>query len=243
MRPAGAVLKNGNAKAASDVSRDGKFLLYTEIDPKDGADIWYLPDPLKPGAGKPVKWLGTKALESQAQFSPDGRWVAYLSDVSGTNEVYIRPFPSGPGQTKVSLNGGREPRWSRDGMEIYYLGSRGLTTQELFAASVRPGRDGTPDIGVPQPLFEVSARLSTPQRNVFIYSPAPNGRFLVNILADTTPPTINLITNWQNIAPGKSNPCSHLRRLSAKRHADGFRTDGHSSIISFDRPALPPKKS
>jgi Tol biopolymer transport system component/predicted Ser/Thr protein kinase len=198
-----AVLKNANAKSPSDVSRDGQFLLYTEIDPKDGADIWYLPDPLKPGAGKPVKWLGTKALESQAQFSPDGRWVAYSSDESGANEVYIRPFPSGPGQTKVSPNGGREPRWSRDGKEIYYLSSRDITTQKLFAASVRPGRDGTPDIGVPQPLFEISAALTTPQRNVFLYSPAPNGRFLVNILASTTPPTINLITNWQNLAPGR----------------------------------------
>ena len=93
-----AVLKNANAKSASDLSRDGRFLLYTEIDPKDGADIWYLPDPLKPGASKPVKWLGTKALESQAQFSPDGHWVAAIPPTSrqGARAVYIRPFPFGP---------------------------------------------------------------------------------------------------------------------------------------------------
>jgi serine/threonine protein kinase/DNA-binding beta-propeller fold protein YncE len=201
--PAVAVLKNANAKSASDLSRDGRFLLYTEIDPKDGADIWYLPDPLKPGASKPVKWLGTNAIESQAQFSPDSRWVAYTSGESGGDEVYVRPFPSGPGRMKVSSSTGREPRWSQDGTEIYYLSATDTKTHKLFAASVRPGRDGTPDIGVPQPLFEISAALTTPQRNVFIYSRAPNGWFLVNILADTTPPTINLITNWQNLAPGR----------------------------------------
>ncbi len=195
-----AVLKSANVKAPSDLSRDGRFLLYTEVDPKDGADIWYLPDPLKPGAGKPLKWLGTKALESQAQFSPDGRWVAYSSDESGTLEVYIRPFPSGPGQTRVSANGGREPRWSGDGKEIYYLSEE--TAVKLFAASVRPGRDGRPDIGVPQPLFEIRAVPNIPPRNNFLYSPGPNGRFLVNASANTAPPTINLITNWQNLAPG-----------------------------------------
>jgi hypothetical protein len=83
------------------------------------------------------------------------------------------------------------------------LNSRELTTQKLLAASVRTGRDGTPHIGMPQPLFEIGAGLTTPQRNVFLYSPTPNGRFLVNILAATTPPTINLITNWQNLAPGR----------------------------------------
>jgi len=197
-----ALLKNPNAKSPSDLSRDGRFLLYTEIDPK-GADIWYLPDPLKPGAGKPVKWLGTKAIESQAQFSPDGRWVAYTSDESGTYEVYIRPFPAGPGQIKASSNGGKEPRWSQDGKEIYYLSASDDPVQKLFAASVRPGRNGAPDVGVPRPLFEINALWSRPQTNVFLYSPAPNGRFLFNLSAETAPPTINLITNWQNLAPGR----------------------------------------
>jgi DNA-binding beta-propeller fold protein YncE len=195
------VLKNADVKIPSDLSRDGRFLLYTAIDPKDGADIWYLPDPLKPGANKPVKWLGTKALESQAQFSPDGHWVAYTSDESGAGEVYIRAFPSGPGQTKVSPNGGREPRWSQDGKEIFFVSFTDTATHKIFAASVRPGRDGLPDIGVPQPLFEISAVPTTPQGNVFLYSPAPNGRFLVNIPAQTAAPVINLITSWQNLAP------------------------------------------
>jgi serine/threonine protein kinase len=205
--PAVALLKNANVKNASDLSRDGRFLLYTEVDPKDGADIWYLPDPLKPGTGKPVKWLGTKALESQAQFSPDGRWVAYTSNESGMVDVYIRPFPSGPGQIKVSSKGGKEPRWSQDGKEIYYLGAQASKKQELYAAyaaNVRPRRDGALDIGVPHPLFEIGAAVAyTPQYNLFLYSPAPNGRFLVNLPAETAAPTINLITNWQNLAPGR----------------------------------------
>ena len=71
---------------ASDWSRDGKFLLYTEVDPKTLGDIWYLPDPGKPG-GKPVKFLATDAVESQAQLSPDGHWIAYVSNETGQGEV------------------------------------------------------------------------------------------------------------------------------------------------------------
>jgi eukaryotic-like serine/threonine-protein kinase len=193
------VFRNANPKFASDWSRDGRFILYTEVDPKTLGDIWYLADPrTKDSAAKPVRYLGTSARESQAQFSPDGRWVAYFSDESGKPEVYVRPFPSGPGQWKVSTNGGREPRWSSDGKEIYYLEPGSVNN--LMAAGVRSGGKGTLEIGTPQKLFEYRGIGAVVQRNVFSYSPAANDRFLVSIDADTAPPTINLITNWQKLA-------------------------------------------
>lgn len=173
------MFQNTNPKLASDWSRGGRFILYTEVDPKTQGDIWYLPDPrTKDRAAKPVRYLGTSARETQAQFSPDSRWVAYSSDESGKFEVYVRPFPSGPGQWKVSTNGGRESRWSSDGKEIYYLVG-GSLDNTLMAATVRVGREGIPEIGTPQKLFEYRGVFATAQSNSFAYSPADDGRFLV----------------------------------------------------------------
>src|SRR5262249_10120496 len=109
------LLQSAKVKRASDWSRDGRYLLYTEDDVKSQADIWYLPDPLKPGEKTPQKFLATSNIESQGQFSPDGKWIAYVSDESGLNEVYVRPFPPRPGQWTVSTAGGTEPRWASNG--------------------------------------------------------------------------------------------------------------------------------
>jgi serine/threonine protein kinase len=194
------VLHTDNPKFASDWSRDGRFLIYTEVDPKTLGDIWYLENPLVPNGGTPVRFLGTEAMETQAQFSPDGRWVAYMTDESG-GSVYVRPFPSGQGQWKVSQNAGTDPRWSPDGKQIFFrTGSSGPAT--IWAADFRPGRAGAPEIGVPRKLFDYRGVLSQRERNAFSYSVAPDGRFLVNTFADNSPPTIQLISNWLKFAAG-----------------------------------------
>ncbi len=194
------VLKGGaNARTPSGLSGDGRFLLYTEIDPKSQGDIWYLPNPLgkeplgKPG-GQPVKFLGTNANESQAQLSPDGRWVAYFSDeAGGTGDVYIRRFPAGAGKWRVSTSGGMDPRWSTDGKEIYFYRGGNLAAA-IWAASARPGRDGMPEIGVPQKLFDYRGNSARRERNQFNYSPASDSRFLIGAYVDAAPPpTLNLI--------------------------------------------------
>ena len=95
------LMENENPKTVSDWSRDGRYLIYTETDPQGRGDIWYLPDPLdKSSDHKPVRFQGTSAMESQGQLSPDGRWLAYTSNESGIFEIYVRPFPSGPGRWK-----------------------------------------------------------------------------------------------------------------------------------------------
>jgi WD40 repeat protein len=189
-------LKTSDRTPASDWSRDGRFLVYTQIDAKANADIWYLPDPGKPDS-KPVKFLGTDALESQGQLSPDGRWIAYVSAETGKQEVYIRPFPAGAGQWKVSVNSGREPRWNRDGKELFFL-ELGAPDTRLLAVTIQLDARGGLRIGTPQRLFDFRGLGIVPQNNAFAYSPHPDGkRFLVNVQADIAEPGINIITNWQ----------------------------------------------
>jgi serine/threonine protein kinase len=191
-----SLLKTSDRTPASDWSRDGRFLVYTQIDAKANADIWYQPGPGQP-VGKPVKFLGTDALESQGQLSPDGRWIAYVSAETGTLEVYVRPFPAGAGQWKVSVNSGREPRWNRDGKELFFL-ELGVPDTRLLAVTIQPDARGGLRIGTPQKLFDFRGLGIVPQNNAFAYSPHPDGkRFLVNVQTETAEPSINIITNWQ----------------------------------------------
>jgi eukaryotic-like serine/threonine-protein kinase len=199
------LLENGNAKTPSDWSRDGRYLIYTETDPKGQGDIWYLADPLsKSGDRKPVKFQGTEAMESQGQLSPDGRWLAYASNESGKYEVYVRPFPSGPGRWKVSAGQGayREPRWRRDGKELFFLEAQ-FPVNRLMSVAVQSGPHGDFQAGTPQALFEFREITSTPTNNNFLYSPGADGqRFLVHVQPGDAAPTVNVVTNWEKAALG-----------------------------------------
>jgi eukaryotic-like serine/threonine-protein kinase len=207
------LLHNDNQKLASDWSRDGRFLLYTETDKtgqKELSDIWYLEDPLGKAVGKPIHFQDrdaptTALVRTQGQFSPDGHWVAYTSNESGSYEVYIRPFPHGSGQQKVSTGGGVQPRWSSDGTEIYYI--RGPSPSvpllsTMMAAGIRRGSSGALEIGVPQKLFETRFPRIHPRWNVFAYAVIPEGRFAANVSTDTRPPTIEVISNWHSLLAG-----------------------------------------
>jgi Tol biopolymer transport system component len=191
-------------RTPSDWSRDGRFVIYTENNPKTRADIWYAPaESGKMNEKAAVKLLATDAVESQGQLSPDGKWLAYYSDESGKGEVYIRPFPTGSQVWKVSTDGGREPRWRSDGKELHFADFGLLGRVTLMAATVdADGRSGL-RIGPPQKMFEVRATSTVPQNNIFAYSPHPDRqRFLVNELVETGEPTVNVITNWQKSVTG-----------------------------------------
>src|SRR5262249_10547764 len=103
-------------------SPDGRRLLYTENQPETGARIWTLPldtsDPDHPKRGKPELFLSSGFVP---KFSPDGRWIAYRSTESGSNEIYVRPFPSSAGgKWLVSTGGGLFAFWSNNGRELFY---------------------------------------------------------------------------------------------------------------------------
>jgi len=114
-----ALTSMGTTPTAGSVSKDGKWLAYHDGDPATatGFDIWVVS---LEGEKKPEAFLRTQATEASPQFSPDGHWLAYTSNESGRNEIYVQPFP-GPGQKiPISTNGGGAPQWSSDGSELFY---------------------------------------------------------------------------------------------------------------------------
>jgi serine/threonine protein kinase len=137
-------------KVSPSLSPDGKYLAYLALgDPKTGSDIWILRDPLgTPGAAKPYPFLRTEYDESNPQFSPDGRWIAYESNESGRNEVYLAPSPGPGAKQQVSPAGGTSPRWRKDGKELFYLAPDGrLTAAEVDLKA------GAVEVKKVEPLF------------------------------------------------------------------------------------------
>src|SRR5262249_34505780 len=111
-----AVLKSDVYGVPYSWSRDGRYLLYTSGDPGSATDLWVLP---WFGEKKPFPFLQTRFAETRAKFSPDGRWVAYTSNESGRNEVYVTLFPKADGKWQVSTGGGTSARWRQDGRELF----------------------------------------------------------------------------------------------------------------------------
>jgi Tol biopolymer transport system component len=184
------LLQDPLGKFASHWSADGRFITYIG---GGGiivrSDLWVLP---LSGDRKPYPFVDTTFVESQGQFSPDGRWMAYMSNESGRQEVYVRPFP-GPGDKwLVSSAGGGWPRWRRDGREIFYVARDGT----LMAVSVNAAGSSFV-VGAGRPLFKVRMRPIV-RLDAYSYEVTADGqRFLMNtFVEEATPPAITLVVNW-----------------------------------------------
>ena len=119
------LLESPNLPRPWSVSQDGRWLAYLEQTPETGLDLWTLPidltDPDHPKAGKPEPFLVTPDNEQLPQFSPDGRWIAYRSEKTGSSEIYVRPFPrASEGKWRISTGGGLYACWSNNGRELFY---------------------------------------------------------------------------------------------------------------------------
>jgi Tol biopolymer transport system component len=182
-----------NQQDKEPLSWSRQFLLYAVQDPKTQSDLFALP---LVGERKPVPVATTIYDEVQGQFSPDGRWVAYASNLSGRYEIYIRAFPSG-GQWQVSTGGGITPRWRHDGHELFYV----APDNRMMAAPITVASDArTLSPGAPVPLFP--SRLTT---GISVggfssraqYAVAADGRFLLNVSADNAAAApITIVLNW-----------------------------------------------
>jgi serine/threonine-protein kinase len=185
-RPAEALLKRPFNQYPVSILADGT-LLYQEINPQTGRDLWTLsPD----GKASPLRV--TPFNEEYGQFSPGTggrRWVAYGSDESGQNEVYVQSYPGGANRIAVSTGGGSMPTWSSDGKELFYVSG-----DSLVAVAMRP--DGT--FGAPRSLFDRSNYLL----RYVSHAASPDGKRFLMIQRDpgSVPRQLNVILNWSGKA-------------------------------------------
>ena len=173
----------------SDWSSDGKFIVYSVTAEKTANDLWLLP---MTGDPKPVRYLETPASESVAKFSPDGRWLAYVSNKSGQYQVYVQPVPATGAKWQVSTAGGTGPQWRRDGTELFYQAPSGT----LMAVPVRIASSFEAGTPVPLPLT-----VPVPRPYGASYVPTRDSqRFLVNDPVGgeaAVAPPITVVLNWQ----------------------------------------------
>jgi len=189
--PQQRVLAGPNRLAVADVSPDGKYLLYEEAD-TESSQLKALP---LGGDGKPLLLVdhlegmyGGLASARNARFAPTGGWVAYQSNESHQNEVYITKFPAGGSMYQVSPGGGLMPVWGKDGRHLYYLDP----LQTLMTVDVDLGKDLV-RVGKPVPLFQTRVRMSIGGGG---YDVTRDGRFLVvNSTTESATP-LTLIANW-----------------------------------------------
>lgn len=154
-------------RSAADWSRDGRYITYSAFAPDTAWDIWVVP---MQGDRKPRPLLRARFSELDAQLSPDGHWLVYVSEESEKYEVYVRSFPDGAHKVQVSTDGGTSPSWDPDGRQLYYVSPE----QKLMAVDIKLAPAFT--AGVPKPLFAMPAPgpIST-----YEYQAARDGRFLI----------------------------------------------------------------
>ena len=177
-----------------DWSPDGRFLMYRAIDQKTGVDIWALPL----DGGKPFPIVQTEFDERDAQFSPDGKWIAYQSNQSGSFEIYVQSFPGPGGKQQVSRDGGAQVRWRPDGKELFYVALNG----QLVAVPITlPATGQSIEPGTPVPLFATHVGGAVQTAGKQQYDISPDGqRFLMSTIVDDVTSPISIILNW---TPGR----------------------------------------
>lgn len=184
------LVTTGKAEVPYGWSRDGDYLVYTSHG-DETSDIWYLKRKGDAAEFESVEFLATRFDETAPNLSPDGRFVAYCSNASGDFQVYVRPFPRGEGQWQISETGGCQPRWSRDGSELFFV-----EDDTLVAVEVTTSPDFAPlsrtvlfsDLGLVRNGF-----------NSLSYDVAADGRFvLTERMEDADPelPVVRVVQNW-----------------------------------------------
>jgi Tol biopolymer transport system component len=166
---------------------DGQLLAFIEVNPTTQRDIWVL----RMGDRKAQPFLRTPFNETEPRFSPDGRWLAYISDESGRFEIYVQPYPGPGGKWQISTEGGSEPTWNPNGRELFYRSGDKMMAVDI---ATQPGFTA----GKPRTLFEGRYELArVPINN---YDVSPDGqRFLVLKpveQAQSAPTQINVVLNW-----------------------------------------------
>jgi Tol biopolymer transport system component len=187
------LLSTSQPKFPMDWSADGRFLLYDSLDPKRGYEIWALP---LEGNRKPFEVVQTDFNERLAQFSPDGKWIAYQSDKTGRFEIYVQPFPGPGGDSRVSIDGGAQVRWNPNGKELFYIAA----DDRLMAVPIRFVSNGQAvEPGTPLGLFATNVGSTAINTNRQQYAVSPDGQsFVMNsVLEEASTSPLTVILNWK----------------------------------------------
>ena len=188
------VTASPNPQIPADWSRDGRLVLYDERTPDSKWDLWVMPvgPDGKPEPAKARLYLRTRFNEFSGRFSPEPspRWVAYQSDESGRDEIYVQAYPGPNGKRQISTGGGLYPEWSPNGREIYYL----TPESKLMAVSVKLDPNSVQP-SAPRELFTI------PSDSFFQpYAVAPDGvRFLVLAAGSQRSQSLEVIVNWPTL--------------------------------------------
>jgi len=186
------------AQAIDDLSPDGRYAVYDTMGGDNGSQLWGLP---LFGGRKPFAFVRSNAGQSSfiaasAQFLPNGRYLAYSTNETGRQEVYVQTFPQHTGKWQISASGGSEPMWSRDGKELFYLApGDNASDTKLMSAAVNTDSPAF-QAGIPKQLFQTQLIPLWFWRN--IYAPSPDGqRFLMIAPAgQTKQQPITVVVNW-----------------------------------------------
>jgi serine/threonine protein kinase len=180
----------------TDFSRDGSHVIYTDTSEGSSFDLWDLPTDSR----HPAAILRTAFNEYQGVLSPDGRFLAYVSEETGVPEVYVQSFPNGEQRVQVSSQGGAEPQWREDGQELFFL--RADRMMMTVSVSLRPQFKAAE----PAPLFQTRVPIAAnPYRGHYDVS-ADGQRFLVNTTpAFVRPPAIHVVLDWRTLLTRREN--------------------------------------
>ena len=180
------LLSDEELTAPTDWSRDGNFIVMNRGIAQLNSDLWVF----SIQDHKATPFLATPFNESDGRFSPDGKWMVYVSDESGQPEIYVQPFPGPGAKWRVSTKGGSMPSWSHDGRELFFIA--------LDKSLMRAGIKLEPElkIEVPSSLFVTRIKHSVDMNQQ--YDVSPDGqRFLINtLIEEDDTASITLVLNW-----------------------------------------------
>jgi Tol biopolymer transport system component len=173
----------GEGMVLNDVSRDGRWVAFDR-----STELWIVP---LAGEQKPYRFYPSRSKQIGGQFSPDGKWIAYTTNETGSWEVYVQPFPATGQKWKVSVGGGSQPAWRRDGKELFYRTADG----KMMSAAVKTAGGFAAE--APRTLFQSSADPLYPNLGTSYSVTADGQRFLINAAVDESRnPPITVVTNW-----------------------------------------------
>jgi eukaryotic-like serine/threonine-protein kinase len=180
------LISDQSVKVLNDWSAHAQAIIYTRHDPVSKLDLWHVP--LAGGAARPL--VNDAFNEAQARISADSRWLAYVADATGTQEVYVRRYPELDAPRQVSNGGGGQPQWRADQRELFYLSH----DRSLMAVSIIDGREVS--FGAPRRLFRTSIA-EGPSAARDSYAAMPDGRsFLIDARRDASTKPITVMLDW-----------------------------------------------